>query len=316
MFDEQFWVDLTNASGTVGAAVKELLRERRHEQLPPKLFHFTDCNGLIEILRTRILRASLASALSDASEIKYALSRLRSHLDAGKLRLKHLPHSLLTEFLSGEKEPPGALRDARAYVTCFCAADEAIHWLHYGRSGTGVALGFDTNQLRTDQFTLCPVIYDDAHQDHVLFSLVERVDETLGPFVARAREATDDAEHAVAGVAQYGVTLMFSLLRLLAPQMKAPAFKAENEWRLISTEAFRDGEAKEYDQKTRPTHFRAANGRIVPYKEIHFDELPLCEIILGSSAPMKANEQALAVLMEDTLKKRLPVRVSTIAVRP
>jgi hypothetical protein len=35
-----------------------------------------------------------------------------------------------------------------AYVISFCSrTDRSVHWLHYGRQGTGFALGFDVSRL-------------------------------------------------------------------------------------------------------------------------------------------------------------------------
>jgi hypothetical protein len=62
-------------------------------------------------------------------------------------------------------------------------------------------------------------------------------------------------------------------------------------------------------------HFRSTSGRIVPFKEVEFEPLPITEIVLGMSAPMQTDEQALAVLMENTLERTCPVRRSTVAVR-
>ena len=70
------------------------------------------------------------------------------------------------------------------------------------------------------------------------------------------------------------------------------------------------------DDPTRKTHFRVTNGRIVPYEEIKFEKLPLRVIELGASSPMKESEQALAVLMENTLGKTFPVVRSAVPVRP
>ena len=48
-----------------------LASQEYSENLPEHLFHFTDCQGLIGILRSRSLRASLATSLNDRSEIEY-----------------------------------------------------------------------------------------------------------------------------------------------------------------------------------------------------------------------------------------------------
>jgi hypothetical protein len=54
----------------------------------------------------------------------------------------------------------------------------------------------------------------------------------------------------------------------------------------------------------------------VPYKEIKFETLPLRVIELGASAPMNESEQALGVLMEETLGRTFPVVRSAVPVRP
>jgi hypothetical protein len=54
----------------------------------------------------------------------------------------------------------------------------------------------------------------------------------------------------------------------------------------------------------------------VPYKEIKFEKLPVRVIELGASVPMKESEQALAVLMEETLGEAFPVSRSVVPVRP
>lgn len=80
--------------------------------------------------------------------------------------------------MDGQARIEGLIRDFRANVVSFCGADdEAIHWLHYGRSGTGVAIGVDGCALQVEQFALCPVIYDQKEQDEYLFALLAHVDK-------------------------------------------------------------------------------------------------------------------------------------------
>jgi hypothetical protein len=93
--------------------------------------------------------------------------------------------------------------------------------------------------------------------------------------------------------------------------MKDGIFRSENEWRLLSREV--PGPPVDPDKRTR---FMTANGRIVPYREIRFEELPLRQIVLGASAPIDVDEQGLAMLMEDTLGRRLNVKRSPVPVRP
>lgn len=300
----------------MGAAGKELSGsvERFLEssngsnELPARLFHFTDCQGLIGILQAKTLHASLATALSDASETKYAMARVTSQLQANQKSLKHLPSDVLCRFLTREERIEGLHDDARSYVASFCGDDrQAIHWLHYGRSGTGVAIAFDASKLDAEQFSMCRVTYSHEKQDVLIAALLTIVDEFVGEHRERFVGAGKDL------FARISCHLAAMYLRLLATRLKDPAFEPEDEWRLITNEVWVDGKA---DEPTRPTAFRATAGRVVPYKVIELKELPIVEIILGASTPMANDEQALRVLMENTIGRTVPIRRSTTAVRP
>lgn len=299
--NSELFKEVEAAADEIVLAVNKLLASWEDKESPaPTLFHFTDCDGLVGILTKKTVWASLATSLIDASETKYAISRLRSNLEAGSIPLKHLNRELLLKH-SAERH---SRRDYRAYVCSFCGAAEAVHWLHYGRSGTGVAVGFDSIGLyAVNQFALSSVIYDLKEQDTLLSAVIRLVDERAGQFASY-----------VDTVGEFFAEVAVSYLRLAAPRMKDPSFRSENEWRLFSTEAWvPDGRA---DDPTRKTHFRVTNGRIVPYKEIKFEELPLRVIELGASSPMKESEQSLAVLMENTLGRTFPVVRSAVPVRP
>ncbi len=47
------------------------------------------------------------------------------------------------------------LLDLDAFVVSFCArANQSVHWLHYGRNGTGWAIGLDPVKLFEGPFSL------------------------------------------------------------------------------------------------------------------------------------------------------------------
>jgi hypothetical protein len=304
----QFRRELVDATDKMSADVEQFFQTTRHpDKLPSVIYHFTDCDGVIGILSQRTLRGSLATSLSDTSETRYAISRLRERVQSGEGRLTHLPKEVVTNFLDSNPTKKGLTRDVRAYVVSFCAADAAAHWLHYGRSGTGVAIGFDAAKLAVDPFELYPVIYDPERQDELLSWLLRRVDSFVGQFVGRSGRIGRF-------VIDAGAFLLLNYLRLFAPHVKDPAFQAENEWRLISTEQRVEDNPP---NQTETTKFRSVSGRVVPYKEIEFREgLPITELVLGASCPMRCDEQALAVLMENTLGRTYPVRRSAVSVRP
>src|SRR5215468_10817969 len=136
---------------------------------PDRLFHFTDSNGLIGILNKRTLWATLATSLNDVSEIQHGLGRARKLLesnaaDAPSSFLKKIEH-----YLDPANAFPLGTWHLHTFLISLCARiDRSVHWLHYGRSGTGFAIGFDANGLEKSPFVLVPVIYDEQAQDQLL----------------------------------------------------------------------------------------------------------------------------------------------------
>jgi hypothetical protein len=83
------------------------------DNTPELLYHFTDSAGLIGIVTTKTLWASLATSLSDASETKYAVARLAGHLLDKTIQPKHIPAELLLKHLEGRRIPGSSVIAAR-----------------------------------------------------------------------------------------------------------------------------------------------------------------------------------------------------------
>lgn len=107
---------------------------------PDHLFHFTDSAGLVGILQNRSLRASLAPSLNDPSEVRYGLACARDYIDGYTGPVDPSFVRSVSPLLELANVPAKYQIELHAYVISFCArVDRALHWLHYGRSGTGVA---------------------------------------------------------------------------------------------------------------------------------------------------------------------------------
>jgi DUF2971 family protein len=276
---------------------------------PDILLHFTDIAGLVGILKDKVLWASLATALNDASETKIGPELFDFAQSMAMLRSRFLTQDFLRSHFETDAPLGSIPSDYRTYVTSLCSEDASIHWMHYGRSGTGVALELDTTMLSDiEQFTLCKVLYDGTEQVRRMAPIVQLVDDFLERSLEGIRNT--EVEQLLKGSA---ASMLHSFLRLAAPQMKDGAFTAEDEWRILSVEAFMSG--KPYEA-TRPTKFRVAATRLVPYKEITIPADAIRGIVLGYSCSLRDDEQALRVLMDECLGRRIPVRRSAIAVRP
>lgn len=287
----------------------QLARHSPRRAAPVRLYHFTDCEGLIGILRTKSIRASLATSLNDRSETHHGVTLVRELISSRRLRAKTLPLDRLDETLSKHQS-------WRHYVISFCGrSDTALHWLHYGRSGSGVAIGFDTQALRRaarkQKFKLHPVLYKQERQEEWLTSVIATVDIVLGRKLKRLTQKIDRSL-----LVDVALDLVANEVWRVVPTMKAPVFEPELEWRLVASTPKGGVGVPTGKDPTGATDFRAATGRVIPYKELHFDVLPAVEIMLGSSAPIRQDPLALEVLMEEALGAPIELSNSPVPVRP
>jgi hypothetical protein len=271
------------------------------KDLPQAIDHFTDTAGLIGILKEQSLWASLSTSLNDSSEGVYALDFVAEELRCKAIQLTHLDAHELIEDCSQRD----IARGLRVFVCSFCAAREAAQWLHYGRSGTGIAIGFASDELyRLDStFYLYQVRYDRTEQHRLISAILSLVDSYAGN-LPRAPEVRT----LLAGTA-------IDYVRLVAPWMKSPAFSHEDEWRLIGTDFVNvDNEQKRVPKLK--AEFRTINHRVIPFVRARLPASSVRHIELGAANPMTLNEQALEVLVEDFLGRRVLVTRSSVPVRP
>jgi hypothetical protein len=290
----------------------EVLRLAREGKTPPSpLYHFSDMDGVVGILSKKTIRASLATTLNDESEILYGIERARAVLASGTLDVDSSFAAMALETLDPSNTVRHVNIEWRVYLASFCAReDHALHWLHYGRNGTGIALGFDTEGLVLKGFDLLPVIYLPEQQDALLRRLFEegwRAAKSALPTFAGAGKA---------GFMKLAAEIIGNYSWLAAPLMKSVAFASEQEWRLCTFEP-KGLQAPPGLEVPMPTQFRTVAGRVVPYKDVSYEPLPVAEIVLGASAPIRIHDQGLAVLLEERLVSPLPaIKRSSVPVRP
>lgn len=282
---------------------------------PPHLYHFTDCDGLVSIFQSRSLWASLATALNDESEVRYGVTRARNLLKNGAFSAGPAFLAKVEHFLD-LKNPPLTMglefEACDAYVISFCArVDSSLHWLHYGRSGRGFAIAFDTRGLKRSPFELAPVIYDEARQDRFLGSIVESVWNCL-----QGHNLGDPASKISSVLFNVAAHSTAVHIWLAAPILKNPAFASEEEWRLITYDIRRRKGKPRPEEVALPRRFRVVAGRIVPYYEYSLKELPVTELVLGADVPMVPEDPGLAILLHETMKeKSLKVLRSSVPLR-
>jgi hypothetical protein len=287
----------------------EYNRMRTPDHIPERLYHFCDSNAMASVIQHRTLWASLATCLNDASEVEFGLSRARNLIES-ILATKNSAFLRHTKQLINESI-------IQPYIACFCpSADRALHWLHYGRSGSGVALGLDgARVVPNDQFILVRVSYDIDAFDVRILRVIAAFEQEI------QRLKPEMMAFSAAEMEKFAAKLMAVLVGGMVAFLKDPAFAAEEEWRLVCTELDANWMPDDVLPKPPSKDMRVTQtGRLVPYRKIVYgdDSFPLTEIVLGHSCVVRAEKDpGLSVLLRQSFKKELmpKVRVADVPVR-
>ena len=312
--------ELTNYDDIVVRAVSDLIeltvggiRNQAKVTPPERLFHFTDADGSIGILTGQVFWASLSTALNDASEERYTLDLAMDLVRRKKVGGGQFSKALL-KYLDDPTLIPAFAIKARAFIVSFCSdADSAPQWLHYGRQGNGLALCFDGKQLSaTKHCDLVPIVYDTVQQTAYLSSLIRTARSRI------ARDIKNVPQPFAKVLIDAGAHLVAQSIRIIvAAQLKAPAFRPENEWRLVTLEFDSNQLPESLRSKVNTIFYRSRNHRVVPYLKIPVPvPSPLVNIVLGHSNPMEDNEPALRLLWERTINGTPQILRSGVTVRP
>lgn len=277
---------------------------RRSPPAPASLFHFTDCAGLCGILETRTLWASMAMAMNDSSEVLYGTRLAQDLIEAMPTR------TTLLGFTQEVLRNPGTkLEVVQHFVVSLCEkTDKSVHWLHYGRSGSGVALGFDTQELIQRlpiDYKLVNVSYSKDEQRGLVQELIDKVCSAVESFAAKHHPERELIEQA-------GARLLAGFVLALAPQFKDPCFVEEDEWRIVLTR-------RQPKPESTYMNFRAMNGRVIPYLKLPLTTpehplLPIQSIELGQSSPMRQSDPGLEVLVR-SVNPNATITTSSVPLR-
>lgn len=225
--------------------LSKLLKEL--DKPPPKyLYHYCSLSGLLGILNSRSIWASVVSSLNDKNEIVHANDVLE--------------HALENKFFSmGIKDNSWfhtialQIRSIQATVDHCVASlceqnDQLSLWRPYAGDGMGASIGFITDGLSktaSDQgFALKKVIYDRNLQSAICKTYLDdlfckyNIDKKIDIL---SKEIMDDLSQFVNSVGIF---------------LKHPSFGDEREWRLVSRNVGL------YDERWR---YRATTNMIIPY---------------------------------------------------
>ncbi len=125
---------------------------------PPRLFHYTDGNGLLGIVRSGIsLHATAHSFLNDSGEIRFGTKVAGEALFAMRAELG-------TEVFEKTTDSLTRFESATLYVACFSESENVLsQWRAYADDGSGYCLGLDLEERSSHE-----QLNDDYKVSHLL----------------------------------------------------------------------------------------------------------------------------------------------------
>jgi len=273
--------------------------ESMHRQPPDVLYHYTNSQGLIGILKDKDIWASNVCFLNDSKELIHGRNKIADVLTGAlKGRSKGPVFKFLNDCL--ERLKAGEMEED-VYAACFCTEGDVLsQWRAYGSMGDGYSLGLCGRTLKTlhkrtgFRCRLRKVIYCPVEQS-------ELVRQTVCNICNLLEEACDSAgEQALDQLMGGARGIVDNLLKEYLYCFKHPAFREEKEWRLVHI-----CPAKVYN---RGLQFRSAKGKIIPYLSVPLtstdgddDEearVPLVGVIYGAVLAPETTQKSLCHLLK------------------
>lgn len=280
------------------------------EELPKKLYHYTNGQGLIGILGGKKLWATQHSFLNDKVEMHYAIGLFRKCVD--KEVKKFDKESETYRKLSNLNWIVGDFINLNhVFVTSFSENGDLLsQWRGYGTNGFGYSLGFNprmislTAEKKQKDFILLKVIYERLLQEEIIKEYLEKYAALLVKHAKDLENASDEFLELENGI-------IFNLVRF-----KHTAFREEAEWRIISFSGANYFNDSFKDLKVRSGSNSSINNLII-YKEIDFmpdlqglfSKSPIKEIIIGPQNDFDKSKMALEILLNKSFGENLIVDI-------
>jgi hypothetical protein len=240
------------------------------------LYHYTSLDGVRGIVDSGSLRATEIRYFSDAAEMKHAVDHLSAGISffEGFGRSNQTLLDQLRKWLSHRLTTGHML-----YVGCFTPNGNLLsQWRSYCPMAKGVSLGFDAAKLSTSatrqHWQLGKCIYDPKEKEEIVMPIlgeIERLAEERGENTDRSKRPPANSFHDIFEEIEADLLLVAALL-------KHPAFREEQEWRLVSPVIT--------NYVTTPIEYREGPSMLVPYMNFRLPEasdrrLDIEQVILG-----------------------------------
>jgi Protein of unknown function (DUF2971) len=278
------------------------------------LYHFTDTEAFRSIIQNQELWFSLPTTSNDPSEMSYGVG-LACRILQDRLAMRKSPFDQLAlSFLQDQSLVPKDINFEHFPLTVsFCGTkDTSGQWMHYGRNGRGVAIGFSSEIEKVTGYSLCEIDYSTQSQVARLTSVIDKLEKA----VVAANASNPVNQKIWIGAANIAAISV----KGLAVRMKHPSFVAENEWRLSAFQMWYESQEVTGPDSSRrgsaaQTLFRISEGRLIPYEKVSFRSKTqnlIEEVVLGYSSELSVDAVRMFLLSAEVtcpiIRSDVPVR--------
>lgn len=291
-----------------------------HANRPRLLYHYTDAQGLLGMLKAHRLWATNRRFLNDPTEASYAAATIlgvakskeaEAHLDKVIRNAQRRQGIRLAVQTGAESILSWYVDHDEHYLACFCENGDLLsQWRGYGSTGGGYALGFAAEHLGLVQYQninkpepiVQKVIYDPKVQRSITLKWLKFIIDWLN-FGGQSKEPLDDYE-------DFGWIRFNWFLSQSLRCFKHPAYTEEAEWRVIQV-----GTAPTGVRAVQP-NFRAGRRGVVEYVELDLpgggERLPLEVICYGPTLDDTITDRSLNLLCRGKGYDRVSITKSEV----
>jgi hypothetical protein len=284
------------------AFVIEQLATLKSLEIDPEevIWHYTTGTALLNIIETGTLYSTQVSCLNDSTELSYASGLLHeAALQIGAGDLPEKEGLAIEQFMKAQADgrltpaaSPGAKTESSWwFVTCFSKErDDLSQWRAYGAGENGYAIGFRVGGLFKAGQVVVRVNYD-QNQHKVVAGKVATA--SLRFFM----EGLENGRHeSLVDWANVFFPDWENLVGALSPMVKNPAFRGENEFRIIHQLQVAELAKVRFCQKA-SLMARHLPLSFPPPADPDSKMLPIVEVIVGPSRHMEVSAVSVSTLM-------------------
>jgi Protein of unknown function (DUF2971) len=304
-----YLVNMPTRKDTKPTFEREILNSILSETPPTLLYHYTDQNGLLGIVKSKEVWATHHQCLNDIQEYLHAKGLIRTEINK-RCGAANSDSRLLLDAMRSTLDGPGN-EDVNLYVASFSAdGDSLSQWRAYGGQTAGFALGFWADRIvLPDDFSVAPCIYKPEKQCEVVEAIVAEVLESR---LAQMPTVGSANAELAAKVDLLGKLHRFALI------FKDEKFQEEKEWRIISRVLMDFKPAFPVEEENK-LDFRQGKSMLIPYRRVPLKDdrnsFPLHEVVVGPNPNPEQSIRSVLSLLNSQGLVAANIRPSSIPYR-